>query len=109
MLLLLITGVYSKNIFVFLKSHGFDELFFVSPSDVHNTRKILNWPKTDKLDAKVIQKTAIKFPENLTPFVPKDSFFESLREITRSRYHINILSDYSAEDIVNSLLMIYSI
>jgi transposase len=83
------TGVYSKNIFVFLKSHGFDELFFVSPSDVHDTRKILNWPKTDKLDAKVIQKTAIKFPENLTPFVPKDSFFESLREITRSRYHIS--------------------
>jgi transposase len=83
------TGIYSKNIFVFLKSHGFDDLFFVSPSNVSSTRKILNWPKTDKLDAKVIQKTAIKFPENLTPFVLKDSFFESLREITRSRYHIS--------------------
>ncbi|MBM7558715.1 transposase, partial [Marinitoga litoralis] len=23
------TGIYSKNIFVFLKSHGFDDLFFV--------------------------------------------------------------------------------
>ncbi|BBE30220.1 hypothetical protein OSSY52_03610 [Tepiditoga spiralis] len=44
------TGIYSKNIFVFLKAHGFNELFFFAPSDVFNTRKILNWPKNDKLD-----------------------------------------------------------
>lgn len=83
------TGIYSKNIFVFLKSHGFDDLYFVAPYDVSSTRKILNWPKTDKLDAKIIQKTAQKFPENITPFVPKDSFFESLRELTRARYRIS--------------------
>ncbi|BBE31795.1 hypothetical protein OSSY52_19360 [Tepiditoga spiralis] len=83
------TGIYSKNIFIFLKSHGFNDLFFVAPANVSNTRKILNWAKTDKLDSKIIQKTALKFPENLTPFVSKDSFFESLRELTRSRYHIS--------------------
>lgn len=83
------TGIYSKNIFVFLKSHDFENLFFVSPFDVSKTRKILNWPKTDKLDAKLIQKVAQKFSEKLTPFVSKDELFVSLREITRSRYHLS--------------------
>ncbi|WP_129408559.1 IS110 family transposase [Marinitoga lauensis] len=75
------TGIYSNNIIIFLKSHGFNNLYIVAPYDVSNTRKILNWPKTDKLDAKIIQKTAHKFPENLTPFVPKDSFLNLLENL----------------------------
>ncbi|KAF2955375.1 IS110 family transposase [Marinitoga sp. 38H-ov] len=59
------TGIYSKNIFIFLKSHGFNELFFVYLFDVHNTRKIFNCPKIDKLDAKQIKKTIISFLKKL--------------------------------------------
>ncbi|QTA38807.1 IS110 family transposase [Thermosipho ferrireducens] len=128
------TGVYSKNLFGFLFSHGFKNLFYVSPFDVSKTRKILNLPKTDKLDAILIQKVALKFPEKLVPFLPNESFFISLKELTRFRFYLssqlvkektylanlissyfpglssnlnlsntllNILSDYSAEDIVN--------
>jgi hypothetical protein len=100
------TGIYSKNIFMFLRSRGFDNLYYISANDVAMFRKIMNWPKTDKIDSKLIQLTGLKFFEKLIPFKTSEDKILALRPLTRDRFYLthqsakektkllSLLSDY---------------
>lgn len=83
------TGIYSKNLFMFLKSRNLENLYYISAKDVALFRKIMNWPKTDKIDAKLIQSAGSKFSEKLTPFVIPEDKILALRPLTRDRYYLS--------------------
>lgn len=100
MLVLESTGVYSFDVASYFYKHSIP-VFWVKTDNMKLYRKILNRPKTDKIDAKLIFAIASKFSESLVPFVSNDDLINDLRHLTRLHLKFN-------EDIARLKLRLYS-
>ncbi|MEJ5256615.1 MAG: transposase [Fervidobacterium sp.] len=76
------TGVFSFNVANFFFQNNVP-VFWVKTDNIKLYRKILNRPKTDKIDAELIFSIASKFPESLVPFVNNSYIISELRNLTR--------------------------
>ncbi|WP_459997226.1 IS110 family transposase, partial [Marinitoga arctica] len=77
------------------------KVFWVKTDNMKLYRKILNRPKTDKIDAKLIFDIALNFPDSLVPFVSNSHLINELRNLTRLHLKFN-------EDISRLKLRLYS-
>lgn len=94
------TGIYSFGVAnYFFQNHI--PVFWVKTDNMKLYRKILNRPKTDKIDAKLIFDIASKFPDSLVPFVNNSYIISELRNLTRLYLKLN-------EDIARLKLRLYS-
>ncbi|ACN29532.1 transposase repeat family ISChy1 [Thermosipho africanus TCF52B] len=94
------TGIYSFDVAnYFFQNHI--PVFWVKTDNMKLYRKILNRPKTDKIDAKLIFDIASKFPDSLVPFVNNSYIISELRNLTRLYLKLN-------EDIARLKLRLYS-
>ena len=84
------TGIYSFDVASYFYNHSI-KVFFVKPANLKSYRKLLNRPKTDKIDAQLIFDIALKLPDSLIPFVPYSEIITELRHLTRL-YLLNILN-----------------
>jgi len=94
------TGVFSFNVANFFFQNNVP-VFWVKTDNIKLYRKILNRPKTDKIDAELIFSIASKFPESLVPFVNNSYIISELRNLTRLYLKFN-------EDIARLKLRLYS-
>jgi transposase len=94
------TGIYSFDVANYFSNHSIP-VFWVKTDNMKYYRKILNRPKTDKIDAKLIFDIASKFKDSLVPFVNNSYIINELRNLTRLYLKFN-------EDIARLKLRLYS-
>ncbi|MCD6160416.1 MAG: IS110 family transposase [Kosmotoga sp.] len=94
------TGIYSFDVASYFYNNSI-KVFFVKPDNLKSYRKLLNRPKTDKIDAQLIFDIALKLPDSLIPFVPYSEIITELRYLTRLYLKLN-------EDIARLKLRLYS-
>lgn len=82
------TGAYSFNGASFFYDH-FINVFRVETDNMKLYRKILNRPKTDKIDARPIFDIASKFQESLVPFITNSNLINKLRNLTSLHLKFN--------------------
>ena len=94
------TGIYSFDVASYFYNNSI-KVFFVKPDNLKSYRKLLNRPKTDKIDAQLIFDIALKFHDSLIPYVSYSEIITELRYLTRLYLKLN-------EDIAQLKLRLYS-
>ncbi len=82
------TGVYSQPLMYFFHSKHVPTYYI--PNDVFShMRKIMKFPKNDKLDAEIIFHAAEKFPDRLISFQTFGELASQLKDLTRYRFNLS--------------------